>query len=364
MIDDNRLDPTLATNPRDLVPANDQGEGLLSIRNLNIRFRRGDQQTTAVQGLDLDLRPGRITGVAGESGSGKSASALAVMGLLARNASVSGSIKFQDRELAGLPESQLRAVRGAGIAMIFQETGTALNPVMKVSTQLVMAARAHQRVSKQQALREVRAALEAVQLSDSDRVLRSYPHELSGGMAQRVMIAMALSCGSQVLLADEPTTALDVSVQREILELLRRLVTERQLAVMMISHDLAVLNELCDDLVVMYRGEVVERGPVGSIMRAPAHPYTRALLACLPRLHGAKGALPEMGELSDDDRSVDTGCRFKDRCTWRIGTCDTHPALEPVTSGPVHRDSRCWRADEVLHAPTSTDAMSEQEPVR
>jgi len=329
----------------------------LRIVDLHVTFRRQGALVQAVRGLTLTLDRGRIVGVAGESGSGKSASALAVMGLHPPGTTVTGSIELEGRELLGLSEKELRRVRGRQIAMVFQETGTALNPLLRVGDQLTLAAKAHMAADKEQIRQRIRQALADVRLSDPDRVLRAYPHELSGGMAQRVVLAMALSCGSQVLLADEPTTALDVSVQKEILELLRALVAERGLAVMMISHDLAVLAELCDDLVVMYKGESVEEGPARDVLRSPAHPYTRALLECLPRLGGALGGtLPEMPPptgLGDAPR----GCRFRDRCAWRAPQCEEHPTLDPLDTLGVRR-TRCWRAAEIAAQPLAERAKA------
>jgi peptide/nickel transport system ATP-binding protein len=223
------------------------------------------------------------------------------MGLLARGAEVQGSIRYRGTDLLVLPERQLRQYRGRHLAMIFQETASALNPVMRVGDQLTMAARAHAEGDRSAVRGRVAAALADVRLLDADRVMASYPHELSGGMCQRVIIAMALSCGSRVLFADEPTTALDVSVQHEILELIRGLVTRRNLAVMLISHDLAVLSEVCNDLAVMYRGRVVETGVARDVLRSPAHPYTRALLDCVPTLHGSRG---ELQEITADQRAA------------------------------------------------------------
>ncbi len=189
------------------------------------------------------------------------------------------------------------------------------------------------------------AALADVRLANADRVMASYPHELSGGQCQRVMIAMALSCGSRVLFADEPTTALDVSVQEEILKLIRELVSGRRLAVMLISHDLAVLGEICDELIVMYKGEIVETGPAGEVLSRPAHPYTTALLECLPRLHGRRERLPELPP-SDSSEATAGGCRFRDRCAYAIDACQQQPELDPVTSSA--RRARCWRSKEIL----------------
>lgn len=322
------------------------GEEMLQIDDLHVEFRRGTVRTEAVRGLGVSLRAGRILGVAGESGSGKTASALAAMGLLPTGTKVKGSIKFRGRELIGMSEKEWRRLRGRDVAMIFQETATALNPVIRVGSQLSMATRAHLQGSKQDVEERVLSALADVRLHDTDRVLRSYPHELSGGMCQRVIIAMALSCGSKVLLADEPTTALDVSVQEEILQLIQGLVVERQLAVMMISHDLAVLAEICDDLVIMYRGEVVESGAADAVLRAPAHPYTRALLECLPKLHGEGSALPELAQY-ERDAGIEGGCRFRGRCPWAAEVCTRHPALGPV-AGMEGRSTRCWRSADLL----------------
>jgi ABC-type glutathione transport system ATPase component len=275
-------------------PDPDPGEEVLVVDDLTVEFTAGHVRTRALQGINLRLRAGEILGVAGESGSGKTTAALAAMGLLPRGTGVHGSVRYRDTELLGLPERRLRRYRGRHLAMIFQETGSALNPVIRVGDQLMMAARAHIRDGRAEVRRRVAAALADVRLPDADRIMSSYPHELSGGMCQRAIIAMALGCGSRVLFADEPTTALDVSVQQEILELIRGLVTRRRLAVMLISHDLAVLSEVCDDLAVMYRGRVVETGAAPEVLRKPAHPYTRALLDCLPTLHGRRRELREI----------------------------------------------------------------------
>lgn len=279
-----------ASPPSDLGP----GEEVLTVEDLKVGFSTGRGRTQALRGVDLTLRTGQILGVAGESGSGKTTAALAAMGLLARSADVEGAIRYRGTDLLALSEKVLRQYRGRHLAMIFQETASALNPVIRVGDQLMMAARAHNGDGRVSVRERVAAALADVRLHDADRVMASYPHELSGGMCQRVIIAMALSCGSRVLFADEPTTALDVSVQQEILELIRGLVDRRGLAVMLISHDLAVLSEVCDDLVVMYRGRVVETGPARAVLQAPGHPYTQALLDCIPTMHGSHEDLREI----------------------------------------------------------------------
>jgi oligopeptide/dipeptide ABC transporter ATP-binding protein len=336
-----------------------EGAEALTIDGLRVVYRRGDRRTEAVRGLSLSLRSGRVLGVAGESGSGKSTAALAAMGLLPAGSEVTGSIRLRGQELVGLSHQQLRAFRGREMAMVFQETGTALNPVMRVGDQLMKAARAHTSGTRAELQGQIEAALDEVQLRDHHHVLRSYPDELSGGMCQRVVIAMALSCGSRILLADEPTTALDVSVQHEIIELIGGLVRRDNLAVMMISHDLGVLAEICDDLVVMHMGEVVETGPVDSVLSEPAHPYTKALLDCLPTLHGEKVMLPELAQYGESVTSPG-GCRFRHRCPLRAEVCETHPDLMTVTDsypGESPHAARCWRSD-VLLAPVTDDAGS------
>jgi oligopeptide/dipeptide ABC transporter ATP-binding protein len=328
-----------------------EGAEALAIDDLRVAYRRGGRRTEAVRGLSLSLRSGRVLGVAGESGSGKSTAALAAMGLLPTGSEVTGSIKLRGRELVGLSDQQLRAFRGREVAMVFQETGTALNPVMRVGDQLMKAAKANTPGTRAELQAKIEAALDEVQLRDHHHVLRSYPDELSGGMCQRVVIAMALSCGSKILLADEPTTALDVSVQHEIIELIGGLVRRDNLAVMMISHDLGVLAEICDDLVVMHMGEVVEIGPVDAVLNEPGHPYTKALLDCLPTLHGSKVKLPELAQYGEPVSSG-TGCRFRHRCPLRAEVCDTHPDLMTVNDSNREEShaARCWRSDLLLEA--------------
>ena len=348
------------------VPASpvQEGEEVLTVEGLRVVFRRGGVDTEAVRGLSLSLRPGRVLGVAGESGSGKTTAALAAMGLLPAGTLVTGSIKLRGQELVGLPDKQMRAFRGREMAMVFQEAGTALNPVVRVGDQLMTAARANKSGTRSALKAQIESALEEVQLRDHDHVMRSYPDELSGGMCQRVVIAMALSCGSKILLADEPTTALDVSVQHEIIELIGGLVRRDKLAVMMISHDLGVLAEICDELIVMHMGEEVEIGPVGAVLAEPAHPYTKALLDCLPQLHGEKVALPELPQYQETSTS-DGGCRFRHRCPLRAEVCETHPDLMAVGDGNhegTPHAARCWRSDLMLAAADSGSGLGQSDP--
>jgi oligopeptide/dipeptide ABC transporter ATP-binding protein len=329
------------------------GEEVLRIDRLEVEFG-GPARTTALRGISLTLDAGRVVGLAGESGCGKTTAALAAMGLLPRGAAVRGSVWYRGTDLIALPEKELRRYRGRHLAMIFQETTTALNPVIRVGEQLMTAARTHAPGGKSEARERVIAALADVRLTDSERVMASYPHELSGGMCQRIIIAMALSCGSRVLFADEPTTALDVSVQGEILELIRGLVTRRQLAVLMISHDLAVLADVCDDLAVMYRGEIVESGPAGTVLGSSAHPYTQALLDCLPTLRGRRDSLPELPVSADGTGAV-AGCPYRPRCGWAVDACLAPPPLTPVLTGRP-RLSRCWRSVTVLEHAARRDS--------
>jgi oligopeptide/dipeptide ABC transporter ATP-binding protein len=315
-------------------------DSLLEVRDLTIDFT-GGHGPEAVRGLSLSLPPGRIVGIAGESGSGKSVSALSMIGLLPKTAQVDGSIRYRGQEMVGAPDRRWRSLRGQEIAMVFQETTSALNPVVNVGRQLMLAAR-RDGEDKSAVADRVRAALSEVGLPDVDRVMRSYPHELSGGMCQRVVIAMAVSCGSKVLLADEPTTALDVCVQQEVLTVLRRLVASHGVSLVLISHDLGVLAEVCQDLIVMYRGEVMEQGPIGAILRKPANPYTAALLASLPRLDGSSTAAPPTATSALSERSG-AGCPFRARCSWAVDRCGTDPELTPFAG----RHVRCWRAAEV-----------------
>src|SRR6185312_12137239 len=288
------------------------GEEVLRIDRLEVEFRSGPARTAALRGVNLALDAGRVLGLAGESGCGKTTSALAAMGLLARGSVVRGSIRYRGTELLALPEKELRHYRGRHLAMIFQETTTALNPVIRVGDQLMMAARTHVPGGRAEVRERVIGALADVRLTDSERVMTSYPHELSGGMCQRIIIAMALSCGSRVLFADEPTTALDV----------------------------------CDDRAVMYRGEIVESGPAATVLERPAQPYTQVLLDCLPTLRGRRESLPELPPAAEDS-GAPPGCRYRARCAWAVDACLAPPPLAPVLTGQP-RMSRCWRSVTVL----------------
>ena len=258
---------------------------LLRVRNLGVSFRSGGVESMASSGVTYDLSPGEILAVVGESGSGKSVSALALTRLLPPEPAcmITGSVQLQGRELVGLSETELTKVRGKQIAYIFQEPGTSMNPVYTVGFQIAEAVKAHRpEISNVQST--VEESLDAVGIREPARAAASYPHELSGGMLQRAMIAMALACDPKVLVADEPTTALDVTIQKQIMELLARLRKERGMSILLITHNFGIVANMADNVFVMNQGRVVEQGSVKAVMGAPQHPYTRGLIGCIPRL--------------------------------------------------------------------------------
>ncbi len=260
-------------------------EPLLKVQDLSVTFRTGDRATVAAQGVSYELAAGEVLAVVGESGSGKSVSALALTRLLPPEPScaLAGSVKLDGVELLGLPEEKLAKVRGGLIAYIFQEPGTSLNPVYTIGFQIGEAVALH-RPDIKDIKAEVIRSLSEVRIQDPERVANQYPHELSGGMQQRAMIAMALACDPKILVADEPTTALDVTIQKEIMDLLARLRRERGMSIVLITHNFGIIANFADKVAVMWKGRIVESGPVEQIMRTQSHPYTKALIACIPRL--------------------------------------------------------------------------------
>ena len=309
---------------------------LLRVDDLRVRFWTSRGIVHAVNGISFDVRPGETLGIVGESGSGKSVTALAMMGILPRAARIpSGSVKLDGRELIGLPERAWRRVRGKEIAMIFQDPMTSLNPVMTVGSQLREAIEEHLDLDRKAATRRAVELLEQVGIPSPGDRLRNYPHQFSGGMRQRVMIAMALACEPKLLIADEPTTALDVTIQAQILDLLRDLVAQRDTALILITHDLGVVAGMCERVQVMYAGTLVEAGTADEVFSKPRHPYTLGLLQSVPRLdigrrqplHPIPGAPRNM--LSEPD-----ACPFAPRCRYRIARCTEElPLLEPLDTG-------------------------------
>ena len=307
---------------------------MLSVRDLRVSFRTEDGLVRASDGVSFDLDEGEILGVVGESGSGKTVSLLAVMGLITDpNATIEGSIRYKDRELVGLPARELRRLRGREIAMIFQDPMTALTPVYTIGWQIAEQIRAHEAISKAKALERVEALLAEVNFPNPREAMSRYPHQLSGGMRQRAVIAMALSCNPALLVADEPTTALDVTVQAGILDLVRKLRATHNSAVVFFTHDMGVVSELADRVMVMYAGRVVERGSRAALFSDPRHPYTRALLGSIPPLTGEKPhRLPAIPGSPPSLLRLPQGCAFGPRCPVRFETCEAEkPALG---SGP------------------------------
>jgi peptide/nickel transport system ATP-binding protein len=297
----------------------------------------------AVTDVSFSIAPGKILGIVGESGSGKSVTSLAIMRLLpAGSARVSGRISFEGRNLLDLPESAMRLLRGNRLAMIFQEPMTSLNPSYTVGSQIAETLTCHRRLSGREARKQAIELLRQVRIPAPETCMNAYPHKLSGGMRQRVMIAMALACQPALLIADEPTTALDVTIQAQMLDLLRVLNAETGAAIILISHDLGVVAEICDEVAVMYAGQFVERGPVQDLFNRPQHPYTAGLLGALPafsekkaRLTAIPGMVPAAGALIE-------GCRFSPRCPFAADDCRRMPP--PLKNlGPAH-DTRCLRA--------------------
>ncbi|MBK6716394.1 MAG: ABC transporter ATP-binding protein [Burkholderiales bacterium] len=319
---------------------------LLEVHDLRVRLRSHRGAVEALRGLDFSLARGETLGLIGESGCGKSLTALALMGLLPEGAQVSGSMRFEGRELVGLPERDWCALRGDRVAMVFQEPMTALNPLHPIGRQIAEPLRLHRGLGRSEARAEALRLLERVQLPQAARRLDAYPHQLSGGQRQRVVIAIALACRPDLLIADEPTTALDVTVQREVLALIAELVAEDGMALLLISHDLGVMAQQVRRLLVMYGGQGVEGGPTAEVFRRMSHPYTRGLFAARPRLglpRGTRlatipGRVPELADLG-------AGCAFAERCAWAEAACrSTMPA--PTEVGPDHV-ARCLRLDAV-----------------
>ena len=313
---------------------------LLEVRNLNVQFKTLDGVVTAVNGLSFDLERGQTLGIVGESGSGKSQTVLAMMGLLASNGSATGQALLEGQDLLRLPPKALNSIRGNRVAMIFQDPMTSLNPYLTVERQMTEVLELHKGMTRRQARVRAVQALDAVKIPDAARHLAMYPHEFSGGMRQRVMIAMALLCEPDVLIADEPTTALDVTVQAQILALLRELQREHGTAIVMITHDLGVVAGLCDQVMVLYGGRVMEQASAESIFYQPTHPYTVGLLGALPRIGNDNPSLLAIPGAPPDMARLPSGCPFNERCQWREPQCvSQRPALTALPEKPD-----VWRA--------------------
>jgi peptide/nickel transport system ATP-binding protein len=317
---------------------------LLQVENLRVTFH-GDRGRTAhaVDCVDLTVRRGQTLGLVGESGCGKSATALAIMGLLPKgSAEVAGRVSFDGTDLLGLTDRKMRDLRGDRLAMIFQEPMTSLNPAYPVGEQIAETLVRHRGLSRHNARARTIELLQLVKIPSPEVRVDDYPHRLSGGMRQRVMIALALACDPKLLIADEPTTALDATIQAQILDLMRDLKAATGAAIMLITHDLGVVAEVCDEVAVMYAGEIVERAPVEVLFAAPQHPYTVGLLGSIPRLDSSVDELAAIDGVVPNMAALPAGCRFAPRCPFARDACtQVPPPLVPV--GPGHQ-SRCIRA--------------------
>jgi oligopeptide transport system ATP-binding protein len=308
---------------------------LLEVANLNTRFDTPDGEVKAVNGVSFAIAEGETVGVVGESGSGKSQAFLTVMGLLAANGRATGSARFRGAELIGAAPRELNRIRGSRIAMIFQDAMTSLNPYLRISRQMTEVLVTHRGMNESGARKAAIAMLDRVRIPEARRRFDMYPHEFSGGMRQRVMIAMALLCEPDLLIADEPTTALDVTIQAQILDLMRDLKRDGRTAIVMITHAMGVVAGLCDRVLVMYGGRIVEEAPVRDIFYDPQHPYTHGLLRSTPRLDEAITAeLRTIPGQPPDLQHLPPGCAFQERCFWRFERCRTEePAVRPTGPG-------------------------------
>ncbi|MFJ9381773.1 ABC transporter ATP-binding protein [Streptomyces sp. NPDC101455] len=332
-----------------MTPATEDSSGttapLLSVRDLSVTYRTDAGPVAALDRLSFDLHAGETLSIVGESGSGKSAASLALMGLLPRNATTSGSVRFRGRELLDLPDRELRSVRGRRIAMVFQDALAALNPMMTVGAQLAEAVSVHDPSVSRAALRE-RAVdlLDLVGIPDARTRAGQYPHELSGGMRQRVMIATGIANEPDVLIADEPTTALDVTVQAQVLDVLARVQDRTNSAILLITHDLGVVAGLADRVLVLYCGRKMEEAPVEPLFYQPAHPYTRGLLAALPRIDRSTRRLAQIAGQLPSPHERPEGCPFQNRCPHTDERCAESPPPVPVGTGHT---AACVRAHEI-----------------
>ena len=315
---------------------------ILEIKNLHTYFYTDSGVIKSVDGVDIELREGSTLGIVGESGSGKSVTALSVMGLLMGTTGkvAEGEILFEGRDLTKLDDEERRKMRGEKISMIFQEPMTSLNPVMKIGDQITECILMHNNISKQEAWDKAVEMLKLTGVPRVERMMKEYPFQLSGGQRQRVMIAMALVCKPKILIADEPTTALDVTIQAQILDLMENLKQKIGTSILFITHDLGVVAEICDDVVVMYSGRVVEKGDVKSIFANPSHPYTKGLLASIPKLGACAEELESIPGNVPNPKYMPQGCKFAPRCSCAFDKCrEEEPGFYDVGGGHM---SRCW----------------------
>ncbi|WP_277674224.1 ABC transporter ATP-binding protein [Piscibacillus halophilus] len=321
-------------------------EVVLELKDLHTHFFTDSGEIPAVDGVSLKLHKGEVVGIVGESGSGKSVTSLSIMHLIPKPPGklVSGEILFKSEDISSASEKKMRKVRGNEIAMIFQEPMTSLDPLFTIGNQIIEGIRLHEKVSKKEAKARAIKMLELVGIPRADEVVDEFPHQLSGGMRQRVMIAMAMALNPEVLIADEPTTALDVTIQAQILDLMRSLNKEKETSILLITHDLGVVSEMCDRVVVMYSGQVVEEGTVREIIKDPQHPYTKGLIRSLPNLHKKEQSLYSIPGTVMRPKKDFVGCRFASRCEFAFDRCfQESPELYSLDN---NRQSRCFLHDE------------------
>lgn len=316
-------------------------ESLLEVKNLKVSFVGKKKTTNIVAGLSFNVEKGKTLCIVGESGCGKSMTSLSIMGLLPKTGKIEGEILLKGENLADKSMKQMSKIRGNQISMIFQEPMTSLNPVQTVGKQIAETIIIHQNLNKKEARQKAIEMLKLVGIPSPEKRVDAYPHELSGGMRQRVMIAIALSCNPELLIADEPTTALDVTIQAQILDLMKNLQNNLNMGIIMITHDLAIVSEMADTVLVMYAGEAVEYGSRNSIFNSPLHPYTQGLMKCIPDVDGEeveelfviKGSVPS-------PEAMPAGCRFVDRCPYAQEICKTHA---PITAIEENHSVACWK---------------------
>lgn len=321
-------------------------EKLLVVKQLRTEFLQNKKTSvTAVNEISFHIDKGEIVGLVGESGCGKSVTSLSVMRLLNFTSGrvTKGEVLLDGKDLQKVSEQEMRTIRGGMVSMIFQEPMSSLNPAMRIDKQMMEGIRLHMDMTRQKARERAADILRQVGIPDPERVLKNYPHQLSGGMSQRVMIAMAMSCNPRLLIADEPTTALDVTIQAQILELMKKIQKEENMSILLITHDLGVVAEMCTRVIVMYAGEIVEEAPVEVLFKNPAHPYTRGLIASVPKLGSGVKVLPSIPGSVPDLSMLPAGCRFAPRCKYANERCKNEaPELFEVSGS---QSCRCWLAE-------------------
>ncbi|WP_042478878.1 ABC transporter ATP-binding protein [Bacillus ndiopicus] len=340
-----------------------QLENILEVNNLQTVFATEGGEVRAVDGVSFVVPKGKTIGIVGESGSGKSITSLSILRLLAKNGKVNdGEILFKGKDLLKLTDKQMRDIRGNQISMIFQEPMTSLNPVYTVGQQISETLIIHKKISKQEAMKQSVDMLKLVGIPSPEKRVKQYPHELSGGMRQRVMIAMALACDPEILIADEPTTALDVTIQAQILELIRDLQNRLDMSVIMITHDLGVVAETCDYVAVMYAGQVVEYSDVRTLFKNPKHPYTLGLLNSLPRHDVDQEKLIPIKGMVPSPHDMPVGCRFAPRCPVATQACHTKPPM--LESIGNNEQIRCWMYSEEWDGDSEVTLYGEKRTVK